>query len=170
MRNNLSIEIILLVLFKYLAFYIDTDEIQGRNSSLEESFKPLQVGITNPTPSQPSGNISPSFPSTTLADDGQRTSRPTSSNEQRDSSPKTLPSLDTAATSAHFDTTSSPTSKQNQAIQNLPYAIPIAPVPIPPTTRDYEQGSSISSFAFMSFQKSVFLLFRKYSDDSINSI
>ncbi len=112
---------------------------------MEDSFKPLQIGITNPTPVQPSGNISPTIPSSTFADDGPRTSRPTSASAQQDSSPKALPSPDTAVTTAPVDTTVLPSSKQNQSIQNLQYATPIVPAQTPPTTRDYEQGLSLLS-------------------------
>ncbi len=124
-------------------FLIDTDDTKGRGSSLEEAFKPLQVGITNQTPSHQSGNVSPNLPSSTLADDGQHTSRPTSSSEQRDSSPKALPSPDTAVTSTRIGTTPSSSSKQNQSVQNLQNAIPIAPVQTSSTTHNYEQGLSI---------------------------
>ncbi len=138
-QNNLSSEITFFLL-SYLSSLIDTDDTKGRGSSLEESLKPLQVGITNPTPSQQSGNVSPAIPSNTLADDEQRTSRPTSSSGQRDYSPKALPSPDTATTGSRVDATSLPSSKQNQSVQNLPTATPIAPAQSSYTTRDYEQG------------------------------
>ena len=110
---------------------------------MEDSFKPLQVGITNPTPTQQSGNVSPILPSSTLADDGQRTSRPTSSNVQQDSSPKAVSIPDT-----QIDTVVSPSSKENQSIQNLQYATPIAPAQTSSTTHDYEQGLSLPFFQF----------------------
>jgi hypothetical protein len=98
--------------FKYLSFLIEIDDTKGRGSSLEDSFKPLQVGITNPTPAS----------------------------EQRDNSPKVLPSPDTAITSTPVDKTSSPSSRENQSVQNLQKVIPIVPVPIPSTIHNEEQG------------------------------
>ncbi|CAF1208220.1 unnamed protein product [Rotaria sordida] len=114
----------------------DIDDTKGRGSSFEDSFKPLQVGITNKTPAQQTGSISP----TNLPPDEYRTSRPTSSIEQRDSSPKRLPSPDRIATSTHDDITSS--SRQNQTVQNLTSAVPIAPTGTSSTIPDYEQRSS----------------------------
>lgn len=153
-------QITFFVLFKYLSFAVDTDESKGQSNSLEDSFKPLQVGITNPTPSQQAGSISPPIPSTTIADNGQRTSRPPSSNEQRDGSPKALLSPDTATTGPHFDTSSSPTSKINPSLQNLQNAVPIGPAPVSSTTRDYEQGLSIVfSRSLIPFGNSIWLFF-----------
>ncbi|CAF4469790.1 unnamed protein product [Rotaria socialis] len=105
----------------------DTDDTKGRGNTLEDGFKPLQVGITNQT-----GNISPTPPS-------NLSSRPTSSIEQRDSSPKALQISDTTSTSARGDI---PSSRQNQSIQNIPAAIPIVPIDTSYSTPDYEQKTS----------------------------
>ena len=119
MENNLYIEITFLILFG-----IGIDEIKGRNGSLEDSFKPLQVGITNPTPTQQSGNISPTFPSITITGD---VSPPSSSlNDRRRSPPKSSPTFDAAGTGVRRDPISSQ-SKQNPTIQNIQYATPIVP-------------------------------------------
>ncbi|CAF1569314.1 unnamed protein product [Rotaria magnacalcarata] len=104
----------------------DTDDTKGRGNTLEDAFKPLQVGITNQT-----GNISPTPPS-------NLSSRPTSSIEQRDSSPKALQISDTTPTSARGDI---PSSRQNQFIQNIPTVIPIVPINTY-STPDYEQKTS----------------------------
>ncbi len=125
---------------------------------MEDQFKPLQVGITNPTPAQQSGNISPTIP----IDDGQRSSRPTSSSTQQESSPKTLPSPDTAAAAA---TATHVEPQQNQTIQNLPYAVPLTPGQTPATTLDYEQGLSLVLFFFVQFRKYDFL----YSSEGIQT-
>jgi len=129
-------------------FLIDTDDTKGRGSSLEDSFKPLQVGITNPASSQQSGNASPNISSSNFTEDEQRTSRPTSSSQQRDNSPKGSSGLDIATTKP-VDTTYSQSSKGNQTIQNLQNAIPIAPAQTSSTSRDYEQGLSIIYFFFL---------------------
>ena len=102
----------------------------------------MQVGITNQTPSQQSDNISPSIPSTIAADE-QRTPWPTSSIEQRDSSPKDLTSPDTVVTSTRGDATSSPSSRQNQSIENIPSIIPSAIVGASSVAREYDQSSLI---------------------------
>ncbi|CAF4041131.1 unnamed protein product [Rotaria sp. Silwood2] len=117
----------------------DIDDTKGRGT-LEDAFKPLQVGITNQTPTQQTGNISPTIPSSSIPADGYRTSRPTSSTEQRDSSPKRLPSPDTAAANKRGDVSSS--SRQNQSIQNLQSGMPIIPGEVTSTVSDYEQRSS----------------------------
>ncbi|CAF0852377.1 unnamed protein product [Adineta steineri] len=116
----------------------DADDIKGRNSSVEDSFKPLQVGITNPTATQQaSGNVSPN-----LVDDRQRGGRPTSY-DQRDNSTGALPSPGTAAgASNRGDTTSSQPSRSNQTIQNISNAVPILPDQGSSPRSDYDQGSS----------------------------
>ncbi|CAF0730470.1 unnamed protein product [Rotaria sp. Silwood1] len=117
----------------------DVDDTKGR-SPLEDAFKPLQVGITNQTPTQQTGSISPTTIPSILPGDGYRTSRPTSSIEQRDISPKRLPSPDRAATSTRGDINSS--SRQNQTIQNLQTTTPIIPGEASSTVPDYKQKSS----------------------------
>ncbi len=120
-KNKLSIKkcerikyLVDINLLKYVFFSIDTDDTKGRGGSLEDSFKPLQVGFTNPA-----------------------------STDQRDSSPKVLPSSGTAVTSTRDDRTPSPSSRQNQTIQNIPYAVPITPSKTSTKPSDYEQGLSI---------------------------
>lgn len=134
-----------------LLFGIDIDEIKGRNGSLEDSFKPLQVGITNPTPTQQSDHISPTFPSITITEDA---SPPSSSNDRRRSSPKSSPTSDAAGTGVRHDP-NSPLSKQNPTIQNIQYATPIVPNQSSSTAYD-EKGSSLFCFHL---ETSVLLLF-----------
>jgi len=142
-KNNLlninNIFCFIYFFFKYLSFLIETDDTKGRSSSLEDSFKPLQVGITNPTPAS-------------------------------DSSPKVLPSPNTAITSTPVDTTSSPSSRENQSVQNLQKVIPIVPVPIPSTIRDEEQGLLIIYIFLIPIFSNVIFLFRTLSNYSIYSI
>ncbi|UJR25322.1 hypothetical protein I4U23_006673 [Adineta vaga] len=103
----------------------DADDVKGRNSSLEDSFKPLQVGFSNPTSSQQPGNAT-----SNLNDDKQRTSRPISSNEERDSLPNQSRPADTNRDNI----------RTNQTIQNIPAAVPITPL-----QRDYDEGNSQTS-------------------------
>lgn len=144
-------------------FSLDTDDTKGSNNSLEESFKPLQVGITNPAASQQSGSASPNIPGSTFGDDGQRTSRPTSSAEQRDSSSRGLPSPDTAAKRTAIDSTSPPSAKGNQTAQALGNIAPIAPDQLSPTKSDYDQGFLIIYLCRNSISKIVFFIFRRKS-------
>ncbi|CAF0931428.1 unnamed protein product [Adineta ricciae] len=101
----------------------DADESKGRNSSLDGSLKPLQVGITNPAASQQSANTTPN-----LNESAQRTSRPTSSDGQRESSPSS--------------NTNRGGSRANETLQHIPAAVPITPGQPSSTKRDYEQGST----------------------------
>lgn len=103
---------------------------------MEDSFKPLQVGITNPTPTQQSGHVSPTFPSITITGD---TSPPPISEDRRRSLPKSLPGP---------DTTGSQTSKQGTTIQNIQYAVPLVPGQSSSTVHD-ETGESISIFLLL---------------------
>lgn len=138
----------------FLSFGIDTDENKGRTSSLEESFKPLQVGITNPTPTQQSGHISPTFPSITITDD---TSPPPIFDDRRRTPPKSLPGPDSTGTGAvRQDAILSPTSKQNPTIQNIQYAVPILPGQSSSTIHDEKGGSFL--FLFLKFHFETFIL------------
>lgn len=139
MENNLSIEITFLIFLTSLLFRIDIDETKGRNGSLEDSFKPLQVGITNPTPTQQSGNMSPTFPSITITGDVSPPS--SSSNDRRRSPPKSSPTPDATGTGVHPNSSS---TKQNPTIQNIQYATPIAPGQSSST--DYDEKGSPFSF------------------------
>ena len=109
--------------------FIDADESKGRNSSLDGSLKPLQVGITNPAGSQQSANTTPNHNDST-----QRTSRPTSSDRQRESSP---------GSNANRGG-----SRSNETLQHIPAAVPITPGQPSSTKRDCEQGMFILIMRF----------------------
>lgn len=110
-------------------FDLDSQETKGRAGSLEDSFKPLQVGITNPTAAQQSGDVSPNLPRIIPTDETQRTSRTTSSTGQRESSPAVVPIVETIPTRPIHERSASPVSKTAgpSSIQKLAETIPTVP-------------------------------------------
>lgn len=128
--------------------FLDAKDNKGRDGSLDDAFKPLQVGITNPTPAQQSGSISPNASRTGPVDEVQRVSRPASSSGNRDSSPKTVSSPVTVPASTVQERPPSPSSKASSSIQKIQEATPIAPAQAVSTSSDYEQGQSLRIFSF----------------------
>ena len=111
------------------------DEPKKRRSIMKSAFKALQVGFTNPSPTQTSRRSSARNHSVSFCDAEQRIVQSPLAVVRQQNSPKAPSSPNLEVTSNRLVKTPSPSLKHKETINNIVNATPITPVQMSPVMR-----------------------------------
>ena len=126
-----------------LRFYLDSTDQRARDRSLEDSFKPLQVGITNPTQVQQSAGLSPNSTLNRLPDGLQQATAVPVMVESHATPPGQRISPRILEASSSDEQTSSSSNRQQVSAQRIVEATPIVPAPVATSSSQIkEEGRS----------------------------